>query len=147
VEVKAEVWMSIIHGSRGIIYFVHQFKPRFMEAALLADKEMLEAVTEINARVLSLAPVINCGTERKDIDVATVNGLPVALTALIYEDGLYIFTVNMRGENTDASFSLPGIKAGSKIEVLDENRKITAEKNLIRERFKPWEVHLYMSKL
>ncbi len=29
--------MSLIFGSRGLIYFVHQFKPKFIEAALLAD--------------------------------------------------------------------------------------------------------------
>ena len=28
---KAEVWMSLVHGSRGMIYFVHQFKPKFNE--------------------------------------------------------------------------------------------------------------------
>ena len=39
-QVRAEVWMSLIHGSRGLIYFVHQFKPKFIEAGLLADEEM-----------------------------------------------------------------------------------------------------------
>ena len=43
-QVKAEVWMSLIFGSRGIIYFCHQFEPRFIEAALLADDEMAQAV-------------------------------------------------------------------------------------------------------
>ena len=43
-QVKAEVWMSLIHGSRGLIYFVHQFKPKFIEAGLLADEEMATAV-------------------------------------------------------------------------------------------------------
>src|SRR5262249_50667014 len=28
-QVKAEVWMSLVRGSRGLIYFVHQFKPKF----------------------------------------------------------------------------------------------------------------------
>ena len=39
-EVRAMAWMSLIHGSRGLVYFVHQFKPRFVEAALLDDPEM-----------------------------------------------------------------------------------------------------------
>ena len=33
-QVKSEVWMALIHGSRGLIYFVHQFKPQFNEHAL-----------------------------------------------------------------------------------------------------------------
>ena len=36
-----EVWMSIIHGSQGLIYFVHEWQPRFNEAALLSDPDML----------------------------------------------------------------------------------------------------------
>ena len=57
-QVKAEVWMSLIHGSRGLIYFCHQFKPKFIEAGLLADAEMARAVGAINRQVHSLAPVL-----------------------------------------------------------------------------------------
>ena len=32
--------MALIHGARGIIYFAHEFKPKFIEAGLLADEEM-----------------------------------------------------------------------------------------------------------
>src|SRR5262245_15972653 len=34
-QVKAEVWMSLVRGSRGIVYFAHQFRPTFIEAGLL----------------------------------------------------------------------------------------------------------------
>jgi hypothetical protein len=30
-QVRAEVWMSLVHGSRGIVYFVHEFAPKFLE--------------------------------------------------------------------------------------------------------------------
>src|SRR5205823_14108252 len=36
-QVRAEVWMALIHGSKGLIYFVHQFQPKFNEHALLDD--------------------------------------------------------------------------------------------------------------
>src|SRR5262249_12827384 len=38
-QVRAEAWAAIIHGSRGLIYFVHQFEPKFDEHALLDDPE------------------------------------------------------------------------------------------------------------
>jgi len=41
----------------GIIYFVHEFKPKFNESALLLDKEMLQAVSNINRQIITLAPV------------------------------------------------------------------------------------------
>jgi hypothetical protein len=43
-QVRTEVWMALIHGSQGLIYFVHQFQPVFREAALFDDPEMLDAV-------------------------------------------------------------------------------------------------------
>jgi hypothetical protein len=55
-EVRSEAWMSLIHGSQGLIYFVHQFEPKFREAALLDDAEMLEAVTRLNHQITELAP-------------------------------------------------------------------------------------------
>ena len=33
-QVRAEVWMAIIHGARGIVYFVHEFSPTFREDAI-----------------------------------------------------------------------------------------------------------------
>ena len=54
-QVRTEVWMSLVKGSRGIIYFVHQFLPKFDEHALLDDPEMLAAVTAINRQITRLA--------------------------------------------------------------------------------------------
>jgi hypothetical protein len=77
----SEVSMALVHGSRGLIYFVHQFKPRFNEHALLDDPEMLAAVTAINHQIIELAPVLNSPAV---IDVATVRSsdpaVPIDLT-------------------------------------------------------------------
>ena len=40
-----------MHGSQGIIYFVHEFKPKSTDQALLDDPEMLAAVTAINKEI------------------------------------------------------------------------------------------------
>src|SRR5436190_16817984 len=78
-QVRCEAWMSLIHGSRGLIYFVHQFKPQFHEAALLEDPEMLAAITAINQQIRELAPVLNSSaiadgasvtSSEKDVPVA-----------------------------------------------------------------------------
>src|SRR5947209_6241075 len=57
--VRAEVRKTLIHGSKGLIYFVQEFKPRFREAALLDDPQMLKAVTGINRQIRELAPALN----------------------------------------------------------------------------------------
>jgi hypothetical protein len=43
--------MSIINGSRGLIYFVHQFKPQFREASVFDDADLLKAMTQVNKQI------------------------------------------------------------------------------------------------
>jgi hypothetical protein len=58
-QIRSEVWMSIIAGSRGLIYFVHQFEPQFREASLLDDPDLLAEVTRLNREIQTLAPALN----------------------------------------------------------------------------------------
>jgi hypothetical protein len=58
-QVRAEVWMSLIHGSTGLIWFVHEFEPKFNEHAILDDPEMSSAVATINKQIHELAPILN----------------------------------------------------------------------------------------
>lgn len=143
-EVRAEVWMSLIHGSRGLIYFVHQFKPRFIEAALLADVEMLSAVTAINRRIKELAPVLNSPTITNAVEVNSTNAaVPVATLVKRHEGATYLFTVAMRNGETSATFKLAGVSGEKTVEVIGENRTLLAKKGNFTDRFGPWEVHLY----
>lgn len=57
-QVRCEVWMAVIHGSTGLIYFVHEWQPRFNESALLSDPAMYAAATRINRRIRTLAPAL-----------------------------------------------------------------------------------------
>jgi hypothetical protein len=58
-QVRAEVWLSIVHGSMGIVYFAHEWVPRFREPALLDYPEIREAVRTVNGEIADLAPVLN----------------------------------------------------------------------------------------
>src|SRR6266576_3754672 len=63
-----------------LIYFVHQFKPTFREAALLDDSEMLAAVTVLNHQIVELAPVLNSPTMPDAASVRPENvEVPIAL--------------------------------------------------------------------
>ena len=143
-QVKAEVWMSIIHGSTGLIYFVHQFKPTFKEAALLSDPLMLKGVTELNAQVQSLAPVINTGKVFPDAKVQSLDPtIPVDILAKRYGKETYVFAVGMRNKATKAIFSVPGIKTSATIEAIGESRSMVNNAGSFADDFKPYAVHLY----
>ena len=143
-QVRAEAWMSLIHGSRGLIYFVHQFKPNFREAALLDDAEMLEGVTKLNRQITELAPVLNSPTVTNAIMVKSANQeVPVATMVKQLDGATYVFAVGMRDGSTTASFALKGIKEKRTVEVLGENRTLEARDGAFEDRFAAWEVHLY----
>ena len=143
-EVRCEAWMSLIHGSRGLIYFAHQFKPKFIEAALLADSEMLAAVTALNRQITELAPVLNSPTLQNAATVQSTNpAVPVALMVKQHAGTTYLFAVAMREGTTTAKFTLPGAAGTQQWEVLGENRTIAGQDGSFQDRFGPWDVHLY----
>ncbi len=143
-QVRAEVWMSLIHGSRGLIYFVHQFKPKSDNAALLHDPEMLAAVTRINRQITELAPVLNRPTLRDAVNVQSKNpAIPVATMVKQFGGATYLFAVGMRNGVTEATFTLVNAAGGNAVAVLGENRTLTATNGLFRDHFDPWAVHLY----
>ncbi len=140
-QIRAEVWMSIIHGSRGLIYFVHQFKPTFKEAALLDQPETLAGVTRINAEVQSLAPVIYAA--KGSVPSASFSEeAPVATLYSELHGTNYIFATCMRSASTSATFGAPGLR-NAKVEVIGEGRTITIDDGVLQDKFGPYAVHLY----
>jgi hypothetical protein len=55
-EVRAEVWMALIHGARGIVYFVHEWAGGFREDGIFRHPDVVREVALINRTVKSLAP-------------------------------------------------------------------------------------------
>jgi hypothetical protein len=143
-QVRTEVWMSLIHGSRGLIYFVHQFKPTFREAALLDDAEMLAAVTKINQQIHQLAPVLNSPSITNNVAVkSSVADAPIAWMMKRRGDSTYVFAVNMRNVPTRGSFAVRSLAARASAEVLDESRTLAVSNGEWTDEFDPYAVHLY----
>jgi hypothetical protein len=160
-QVRGEVWMSIISGSKGIIYFCHQFKPTFIEAGLLADEEMSKAVAAINREIQSLAAVINSPTvsglrteTRRDTFLTTPaeRSAPsppvraVAAMAKKYQGATYLFGVEMHNRPAATGFKIPRMTGQATAEVLGESRTLPVQDGSFQDDFRPWDVHLYRIK-
>jgi hypothetical protein len=142
-QVKAEVWMSLVRGSRGIIYFVHEFQPKFIEAGLLADAEMLAAVTAVNKQIRELAPVLNGPTIANGVTIDSPANSPVEAMVKQRNGATYVLAVGMRGSPAKATFKLAGLSGEATAEVLGESRKLTVRDGAFADDFAPWGVHLY----
>jgi hypothetical protein len=141
--VKAEAWMSIIHGSRGIIWFVHQFKPKFNEHALLDDPQMLAAVTALNHQIHDLAPAINSEITADVTVKSNVEQAPIDLMARKQGNATYVFAVGMRNAGAKGTFTVAGSKDGGSVEVIGESRRLTIHERTFEDGFAPYAVHLY----
>lgn len=146
-QVRSEVWMSIIHGSMGLIYFVHEWEPRFNESALLGDREMLAAVTAINEQIAGLAPVLNSPTVEDAVTVASSNAkVPMATMVKRHKGATYLFAVAMRDGKTTATFKLENLTGKHAVDVLGEDRTLPSTGGVFGDTFDPYAVHLYRVK-
>lgn len=146
-QLRAQVWMSLIHGSRGIVYFVHEWYPKFNAAALLSDKEMLAAVTEINRRISALAPVLNSPNVEGVVEGHSVNpDIPIATMVKQDDEYTYVFAVGMRNAPTTGVFGGPGLREGQKVEVMYEDRVLEVKDGKFTDEYKAYDSRLYRFK-
>lgn len=143
-QLRAQVWMSIIAGSRGIVYFVHQFQPTFVEASLFDDEELCAAVAEVNAEAKSLASVINSQERAPRIGVtSSTPETPVDTLVKRRGNTTVLFAVAMRDTATDATFAVDGLAEGAEVEVIGEGRTLTAREGRFTDAFGGYGAHLY----
>ena len=140
-QVKTEVWMSIVHGSMGIGYFVHQFTPTEDDHALLDDAAMKAAVGAINQQIKDLAPALNTPPI---VNAATVATTGTKVDALVKRQGgkLYVLSVSMGAAATTATITVQRGPA-TKVTVLGENRSISIQAGAFQDAFAGYAVHLY----
>lgn len=151
-QIKSMVWMAIVHGAKGLIYFCHEFKPGFIEAGLLADKETAEAVGRINARIRELAPVLNSPTLDGIVTVDTRNsqtsnsetGPQVDTMVKRAGEALHVFAINMRNTESTCTFTLKHAPAATTT-VSDEEapRRLPLTNGTWTDTFRPYEMHHY----
>jgi hypothetical protein len=138
-EMRAEVWMVIIHGADGIGWFPQVFNP-FFWYDIPAELEV--EMTNIAQTLQALAPAIN-SSERDDVQVRMLTQGRIDVSSRIDDNKLYFFTVNMMNKEVEAEFILPAYYSSSKFKVVNEDRTIEISQGVFIEHFAPYEVHLY----
>jgi hypothetical protein len=139
-EAHTEVWMALIHGAKGIGYFVDEFKPQFREDAIFNHPDVVAEVTKNDQLITKLAPVLNSPTLP---DAVTVEAkTPVDTMAKSDAGSLYLFTVAMKNEPTTARFTLKNVQDAT-AEVLEENRTVAIKGGVLEDSFPGYGVHLY----
>jgi hypothetical protein len=143
-QVRSEVWMALTHGAGGLIYFVHEFKPKFNEHALLDDPEMLAAITAINRQIRNLARILNSPTIAGGVEVKSSSAdVPISTMVKRLGGDTYVFAVGMRGAPTQGTFTVKGAPKTAKAEVYGEDREVPVRDGSFEDAFAPYDVHIY----
>ncbi len=140
LEVRAEVWMALIHGAKGICYFVHEFAPTFREDGIFRHPDIVDEVTDINRSLAQLAPVLNSETLSGRVTIDS----PVPIASMLKRQGsdLYLFTVSMRNQASEPRIFVEGVGDSTAL-VLDENRTVTIRDGGFVDSFPGYGVHRY----
>jgi hypothetical protein len=142
-QIKAEVWMSLVHGAMGVVYYVHVFEPVFNETGLLAHAANRDAVAAINEQLRALAPVLNAAPLGGAATVVSSDPrVPIDFVVKRQGGATYLFAVAMREGTVEADVAVAGVTTGT-AEVLGEKRTIPLVDGKFRDGFGAFDVHLY----
>jgi hypothetical protein len=140
-QIRSEVWMALIHGVNGFLYFCHTFSPNFIEATPLQDPVVGPALAELNKQIRLLAPVLNSPTVTNAVSVTSSSrDVPIDTMVKQHNGETYIFSVAMRDGSTTGTFTVP---SGSSVQVIGENRTIPIVDGQFSDSFGSYGVHLY----
>ncbi len=170
-QMEAAIWNSVVHGARGIIYFIHDFERNSGTAERgvwsqayynrAAGDAIIAKMKSVNARLQSLAPVLNSpelgiispttGRESPSayVTVSSTGGIPIDMMVRQYGGQTYVFAQasgndsHLNSGNTTATFTW--VAGGSRsIAVRDESRTVTQTDGVWTDTFTPYQLHIYV---
>lgn len=140
-QLRAEVWLSLIHGAAGIQYFCHRMTP-LNETDCLDNADTAAAIARINREIVQLAPALNSQSYALQ-PLSSNSAVPVRAVLKRVGAERYVFAAGTADGATTATFSLTGVAGATSVEVIGESRSIAASEGTFEDAFAPYAVHLY----
>jgi hypothetical protein len=125
--VRAETWLAIAGGARGIGYFPDHWQPGIAGEIARTNVQISALAPALLAPVLSLAP-------RPSV---------VRASARRYEGATYVIAVNSSLRRVTAVVGIPNVRTAT-ARVFGEGRAIAVRRGTIVDRFAPLQPHVYI---
>jgi len=143
-EEKAMVYLALVHGAKGILYYSYgdmRAWPNWAEES----NELWNSIKTINSEINELSPILLSGDVEQDVNVspALQNGEGIHALLKKYEDEWYLLTVNSENRDIEATFTVPTNWPQKLISVYKEDRTIQIANNQFTDTFAGYEVHVY----
>ena len=126
--VRAETWLAIAGGARGIGYFPDWWEESIRDEVRLTNRE-----------ILALAPALLAPVARANWSVES----PVRVAARRYNGATYVVAVNTSTSPTTAAFSLPGL-GGRSLRVFRDGRLVKPLGDLVADKLPGLGVAVYV---
>ena len=138
-ELRAETWLSIVGGARGVGYFTHTWSPDHREFDV--SPQLQTTIARISQRLTLVRP----GLLGTTVASASNSGA-IKVLARTSGDRIYVFAVNGNPGELSAKLRIPALPDGP-LHVLGENRTLTVRDHRFDERFSALGVHVYVQQL
>jgi hypothetical protein len=126
--VRAETWLAIAGGARGIGYF-----PDWWVDSIRSE------VRQTNGEITALAPALLSSPA----DVSWSTSSPVRIGARRYNGALYVIAVNTSTSPANASFTVPGL-GGRKLRVFRDGRTVSPAGDMVTDKLPGLGVAIYV---
>ena len=147
-QIKGAAMNSVINGARGLIYFNQSFGGPCPSGMAIRDAQtfgpewcgaaQIEAMGEVNNLIQALAPVLNTQSYEWSFGDGTDTMLKV------HDGSAYIFAMTADGGSGERTFTLPDGLDGAAVEVVGEDRALTAQGRTFSDTFADPDVyHVY----
>ncbi len=113
--VRAETWLAIAGGARGIGYFPDYWA-----------EDIRNEVRRVNREIAALAPALLAPV----VNATWSPSSPVRVSARRHNGALYVIAANTSTSPASASFTVPGL-SGRKLHVFADGRVVTPRGNLV----------------
>jgi hypothetical protein len=140
-QLRSEVWLALIRGANGLVYFVHEWTGGFREDGLFRYPEIVKAVKDINETVRQFAPILNSPTIEGRAGV--VAPISTAMMLKEHEGALYLFVGSTDTGTGPSAISLRDFSNG-RAEVIGENRELPISDGKFIDSFDgSYQIHIY----
>ena len=151
-EMRAEIWMAIAGGAKGIGYFTIAFGDKKKDGFKWnhLTEEIQAELKRSNAQLTALTAPIVVGDTKKALTVSgdatddkAAEGRAIQAIRKEYQGRTYVIAVNVTRQEVAPTFTLAEPPAAAEVAAWQEGRTLPLKGGAFSDAFKPLEVHIY----
>jgi hypothetical protein len=135
-ELRAEVWLAVAGGARGIGYFTHTWSPA--HSAFDVSSSIQRAIAKTNNLLSAVRPALLGQTI-----LSGANSTSVKVVARRAGNTTYVIAVNAARVPINVQLHVPALRDGA-VKVFGEKRSLSSHSDGLADSFAPLGVHIYV---